>query len=752
MPGIAMVVALAVSAACAPIAGATSADCGQRGCILLIEVDGLEPGDVSATDTPFLWALAHPNHDDDDETDVDGAAAEQALSERNGFMWQAARAPMTTGTAPSAVTLLTGANPETHGVLADEMLDTTVDPTEPELRRLRPVKDQGGGVARPLDGISSQTSTLFELAANTPGTPLVAAYIGNPALYTLLSDELLNADRTWKPDARSGSDPSLCPIPRTVPVSQGSGLGNDVQGTLERDCPARDAVTLAQAFQSLTSTSKTAVFTYIHLAELGRVKQLDGAQEAAKTVAQLDAQLGAFILGLSQHINSRDGFTRTVIAVTGNHGYEDTPVTQRVPSPDEGAADFAEWVKEAGDGKTTQFVGQGTIGTVYWPDATAEDLDALADDIEDACECIDEAVPVASLAELHETWHLNPLTEDGIPSGAGGQLLVTTAPGWAFGRVTPGQAPADAESDLDRYAVEATNPYLASTGGPRNRAIALIMNGPKAGLQHPIKQVDGDEMTVKSGPDTRCGTSGGVADDEANDPTRMDDDANAPGHECQAETVDLALSLAGMLEVGLGAQQAPHARFLNEAFSRPLGAKDEEPVVPDEIPTPEPPPDPPPVIIRRASVQQIAPPPPRDPFPFRGLIRRLRVNVTDANGRTFKMAKRGASFSTIQVQADFGKPESLVTLTFYKRAGGGRRAKLSAIARFKPFAVKRGPVRLRLRIPRRFRPTHLGVSVQQVETVDGVRQAVGKPGGGIARIADARRLHTRKGAGRRRLR
>ena len=735
--GMALVAALAALAVVAATAHASAEDC-PNGCVLLIEVNGLEPGDVSRERTPFLWALAHPNQSGTD--DVEGAAYEAALGDRNGFMWQAARSPMTAGSGPAAASLLTGANPDVHGMVADEMLDLESEPTNPPVRRLRPPAEQdaAGGVATPIDQISARTSTLFELVSEQSegAEPEVWAFFGDPSIGTLFSEDRPYLDRSWSPSAADG-DASLCPLPRTAPDA-GSAGASEAAALAQRACPARDARTLSAAFDAITRGTKTPRLMYIHLAELGRVKQLDGEPEAVSTLGQIDAALAAFIEGLSTHPNTRPGFRETLVVVTGNHGYEPTPLENRVPHPSDADGDFATFVSAQAPPGKAWFVGQGTIGTLYWPSATADELTALTGKIKGACECIEEVVPVSSLTQLHATWYLNPLTIDGVPSGAGGQLLVTTKPGWAFGRTTPGQVSDDA-TDTDRYAAEATNPYLASPGGPRNRAIALIMNGPKGGNQT-VRQVENGQMWVKAGPDGSCGTQQGVEAEIANGPSKMADDANAPGHECQPETVDVAVSLAAMLNVPVGAQQAPQARFLNEAFTPPLGQKVVDDGPDEVIPDLEPPPEPEPIIIRSSALRVVPPRPPRDPFPYRGLVRRIRVAVTDSKGKRWTKARRGTRLSSIRVKADFGKPTSLVTLTFYKRlrqASGRPGGKLYAIARFKPFPVRRGPVELKLRIPSQFRPTHLGVSVREVR--DGA--PAGEPGGGIARIADANRLH-----------
>ncbi|MGH2956596.1 MAG: hypothetical protein ACRDL6_06340, partial [Solirubrobacterales bacterium] len=86
---------------------------------------------------------------------------------------------------------------------------------------------------------------------------------------------------------------------------------------------------------------------------------------------------------------------------------------------------------------------------------------------------------------------------------------------------------------------------------------------------------------------------------------------------------------------------------------------------------------------------------------------------------------------------------------------------LTGLAKFKPFKLDRGHIDLRLRIPKAYRPTHVGVTVQEVRanTLDAVTSQqcqqsgdffcfynkVGGPEGGIVQIADARTLHKVKG-------
>jgi hypothetical protein len=225
-------------------------------------------------------------------------------------------------------------------------------------------------------------------------------------------------------------------------------------------------------------------------------------------------------------------------------------------------------------------------------------------------------------------------------------------------------------------------------------------------------------------------------------------------------------------------------RFLQEAFNLTLGFPKEE-VLPDPDPQPEP---------AAGAVEIYIPPPPPPPpppkgFDFYGLVRDLRAQVVDPNGCAWSVTKPGTRLDYLKIEGDFGKQLSAVTLTFYKRtndktrasgasagrfafaaatkcrrgsgaaarasgAGVAPRTGLKAIAKFKPFTVKRGHVVLKLKVPDQFQPTFVGISVQEAKQVARARTAdakqpnfmgLGPKGGGIFSIVDARRLHTRKG-------
>jgi hypothetical protein len=447
-------------------------------------------------------------------------------------------------------------------------------------------------------------------------------------------------------------------------------------------------------------------------------------------------------------------WAKTVLVVTGDHGYETTPIHQRVPDPDNPQTpnmSFGDFVEREGTQGKVAFLPQGTVGAVYMPGASTAKLKELAAKIKDrgnaACSCIDQVLSRTSLPGLtqlssaHPSWYL----------GGKGDLLVTLKPGWAFGRAVSTQPAAVAPTLAASKDGELDNPNLASAGGPRNRAIAMLMDGPTS----IVRQVPGTAMAVKATAENpaACSDAGGVTFARANASGAVGDDANARGHECQAETVDVPLSIAALLSVAVPARQiADQGRLLKEAIPTLKPPGDDEDLGPAPEDPPPPPPPPPPVIISRNSVQVIPARRPKDPFPFHGLIQRLKARVVDSKGRPLALTRRGGKLTSIEVSADFGKPQSIVRLTFYKRGRkgtGGVAKRLVAIAKFKPFAVKRGPAKLRLRVPDQFAPQYIGIAIQEVVTVarsagKTVQKPVGRKGGGIAAIDNAEWLHRRK--------
>jgi hypothetical protein len=206
-------------------------------------------------------------------------------------------------------------------------------------------------------------------------------------------------------------------------------------------------------------------------------------------------------------------------------------------------------------------------------------------------------------------------------------------------------------------------------------------------------------------------------------------DSSVPaGYECQAQIVDFAPTIEGLQVVptpdATGAEA--DARFLDEAFAKCLGNNVDQPSGPvcgnlqslDKAKAPPPPPPPPPIIYAPRPVIIIPPPKPK-PYGFHGLVRHVQAQVVDQKNDTVPFALPGTYLSSVRITADFGKPNSEVTITLYRRNGAssaqGGRVNLKAIARFCPFTVKRNPdVQLRFQVPSAYQSDHVGLTVRQV--------------------------------------
>lgn len=783
----------AASAMAAPNADNCATD-GAQGCVMMLEVDGLEAQDVTSETTPFLWALAHPGQPADPTSPTLGAA----LQGRSGFIWQAARGVMTAGTAPAAVALLTGAEPTESRIPADEFFPTE-KPDDGGTTWLEfPATTTAAGDFREIDSETLNSTTLLDLA-KAEDTRGIAAFVGSPYVARLMPDGEDGYPHYW-PDANDRGDPALCPVPRRA----------DQPPSPDTVCPTNDAKTLSAAYQGIKGlTGHGPQVVYIHLAELGAIKRHSGDPDRAsggdvdetisKALTNLDSAIAAFVSAYANDPDTQPLWQKTALVLVGNHGYELTPVANRVPYPgraQDASYDLAEFVDDTSLGKA-RLVPQGTIGTIYWPDATPENLAALADSITGsvnaACSspCIQEVLAVEALeahpenypetvAAKHPTWRLDPIDGlTGLRTGAGGDLVVVTEPGWALGRAVSGTA-SDPLIASDDPRTEITNPYEGSSGGPRNRAVAALVSGP-SGV---VTQVVG---TYAGGPespetlDSSCLGSANNSNPPAQAPVEQvnvdahGDDAGMPGYTCQLETIDVAPSLAAFLKLSLPAEQlGDRVRFLEEAFVQALAPTvefEELGEVFEEAPPPDPPPPPPPTVIIPAPpvLEIFAPPPPPPPaYDFEGLVRNLQARVIDGVGNGYADSPPGARMTTIEIKGEFGRPGSAVTLTFYsdkpkpkakttktrskskskpkgRASAAPRRIRLRALAKFKPFTIHRGPAKLKLRIPTRFRPTHIGVTVQELadakdESATGTT-LLGPLTGAIIAIDDAPFLH-----------
>lgn len=835
-----------------PAEGAEGDGCTPA-CVILIQVDGLEPKDVTQETTPYMWKLAHPR------LAVAGLGSTPAMLSRSGWIWQAPRGVVGSGTAPATAALLSGGYPEMNGVPADDFYGPTSSTAPFTHQRLgagglgdiRPNGANGDDFAQPLADLAVDTPlTLIDGGAGVflgdPGlAPLVDATTnGNP--YWFPPGQTKNVDATT-PEGQFTGDPRLCPIPR---YPDGVGSANPSW------CPANDMTTANKAIADLKLGPNSSVgFTFLHLAELGAAKRLaadldpdpDGDPDTppppqpAEALANTDAAIASFVEQYAVAAESK-WTTKTVLMVVGTHGYQRTPPSNRVPNPtppaDDPGSDLADYVAsftapgptEGSPGVTPgtlRLVPQGTMATIYYGppgNGTAADrahaLKAIKDALEGdamqtACagrapglpRCIervsytDPATLPDTVGKRHPSWRLDTRDPDNpsVRTRAAGDLVVELGRGWAAGRAVgvPFQANATGKPF--------SNPYAASSGGPQERAVAALINGPATGfgavrdldsfLGPATAQAAAPRYPVfedKVAPSTAGSTEPPRADDAAkhkcpatpsdptsvsppdpgglacaNDPDAVGDDANVDGHEFQPETVDFAITISALM----GLQFSSHpkqlqGRVLQEAFLTALSPPCVENCEPEEVIQEDPPPielPPPPIEIE----------PQQDPFPFYGLVRRLKSRVVDGRNRTYRAARRGAVLSTIRLEGDFGKPEAAVTLTFYRQSRSAARSsrvvRLKPIARFDPFVVSRGHVTMRLKVPPLFKPTYVGLTVRQIAHLPNGRRrlsgaqpctrlktrlkvkfrCVGATRGAILRIVDAGYLHKRKGGARR---
>jgi hypothetical protein len=836
-----LLIALWVLALAGRESRAATGDGCTPNCVILIQVDGLEPKDVTPAATPYLWALAHPQ--------VQGRSIPGgALNNRSGWIWQAPRGVVSTGTASATASLLTGAYPEFSGVPSDDFYDPSTKADDAHQRLgAGGFGDQNlagadGDPSHSPDGAgpvsSSGVDTLVEAAHETGD---VAVFLGDPALAKIAhagSDATAfwyppgDADSASTPEQNFTGDPRLCPIPR-YPEDTGS------QGSDQPDpssCPADDLVTMNKAAKDLGAGTAAGVgFTFIELAELGVAKRGAGDPDVtpdntppqpAEALADTDAAIASFVEQYAQ--KWPDKWPKTVVMVVGSHGYQTTPLADRVPDPrpvdpnEQGGAthDLSDYVADVGpDGKPRselRLVPQGTMATIYYKPATTDPIDPAAraaalqkvkndllNTVNPACAslnpalgpCIKEVDYVDdstqgtpdTVAAKHPSWHLDARDPDSkARTGTSGDLVVVLEPGWATGRAAGTPNPGGTLQVSQPW----SNPYTASSGGPRERAVAALINGPlksddpgavrnldtfaPGANYYPVsnKSVDpkdhnnpppaNDPACPGSGTDPSTATDfGGLAC--ANSPENVGDDAGTTGHEAQPVTVDFAVTISALMKVPFDSHpEQLQGRVLQEAFlnglATPCVGEDCDPPPPEPPPPAEPEPLPPP------PVEVIRPP----GFNFHGLVRRLKARVVDGDNHTYPQAKPGALMSTVRLAGDFGKEEAAVTLTFYRkvRAGQSHAASvthLRAIARFDPFAVKRGHVVMRLKIPPVFKPTYVGLTVQEITRVHAASNGrspvqcttikpkkplkfmcVGPKAGRIPRIVDARRLHQRK--------
>src|SRR5688572_21272222 len=379
--------------------------------VLLIVVDGLDAREVSDEVTPALaraWRLS--------------PWCPEARS----------RASMPTRTNSNHATLMTGVEPEAHGVTGNAVWD----------RRIRRVRKLG--IATDLEA-----ETIFTIAHRAARGLRTAAAVGKPKLGAMFSADGIHQnapDELW--DARAASDASR----------------DETTGY------AYDATTLAAA-RALVERAG-ADFLFINLSDVDRVSHSAGPQspQAVETRRRTDAALGTFLDWLA----TRPDWGSTTVVITADHGFD------AITNP---PIRFADALR-AERLRNLVAVGDGGIGHVYveagTPDERVPGLLAAARRVALATPGIEEALyrranqtdggTSHTLASVHPDWH--------IDHERSGDLVLVTKLGWQI---------------VDASANEAN--LVGNHGGPAERAVpAIIVGGAPIGAGERCDEVTAADL------------------------------------------------------------------------------------------------------------------------------------------------------------------------------------------------------------------------------------------------------------------
>lgn len=372
--------------------GALAAASAAEARVVLIVVDGLDAREVTADVTPAL---------------------ERAWRMSRWCPGVRSLACMPTRTNSNHATLITGVDPEAHGITGNAVWDRAT-------RRVRKL-----GLAADL-----QAETIFTVAHRANRGLRTAAAVGKPKLGTMFarSARQIEPDELW--DARNASDSAR----------------DDITGY------AYDGTTLAAARALVEHAG--ADFVLVNLADVDRVSHGYGPQapQAVETRRRMDAALGAFLDWLA----ARDDWTTTTVVITADHGFD---------TMGEPPVRFAEALTAAGLGGL-EVVGDGGTGHVYLtrrvnPTRDAATL-AAARRVALAHSAIAEALYLRSnaaddgaqhtIAAVHPDWHLDHERT--------GDLFLIAKTGWQI---------VDGSKEEGKL--------LGNHGGPGERAVPAIVLG-----------------------------------------------------------------------------------------------------------------------------------------------------------------------------------------------------------------------------------------------------------------------------------
>jgi arylsulfatase A-like enzyme len=328
-----------------------------------------------------------------------------------------ARAVMPTRTNPNHATLLTGVFPESHGITGNGYWDRTA-------RRPR-----GLDTAEAIE-----VETLFTLAET-----------GHPALVTMGAFSKAKLGRLFAAVPGRQRSPDVLWAP---PAEEG---GAHVFGVAS-DGETMDAFLAAAA-------EREPDLAAINLSEVDRTAHVEGPQATGEARRHADAAIGRLFADL----RARGRWERSIVIVTGDHGFDDVTPTPDRPAP---VIVLSERFATAGVAGV-HVVGDGGVAHVY-----ADAIDAKATRAGTAATAlgwaaaiawrepgVDEVLarlPVAGvpgLADVHPDWAL--------ANERAGDLLMVARPGFEF--------------------VDAPDPVSAgfrgNHGSPREMRIPLVLTG-----------------------------------------------------------------------------------------------------------------------------------------------------------------------------------------------------------------------------------------------------------------------------------
>jgi hypothetical protein len=358
---------------------------------------------------------------------VDGLGADQldpalmprvaALVERQGGLRSEAFAAMPTRTNPNHLTLLTGLPPEGHGITGNGYWD----------RREH--------AARGLDSSESvEAETLFTVAETTrPALVTMAAFskakIGH--LFATVAGRQRAPDLLWTPDAVAGAG-------HTVGV-------------------ASDAETMG-AFLA-AAADREPDLAAINLSEVDRTAHAQGPAATADARRHADAAIGRLV----DDLDTRGRWSRSILIVTADHGFDDVAPTPSRPKPSIVLSErFAEagitGVRSVGDGGMAHVYAEAiapnatragrSTSLLQWTAAVAWREPGV---IEVLARLPVPGVPL--LADVHPEW--------GLAHERAGDLLLVAAPGYAFVDATDTISPT----------------FLGNHGSPREIRVPLVIAG-----------------------------------------------------------------------------------------------------------------------------------------------------------------------------------------------------------------------------------------------------------------------------------